>query len=107
MESLKRAGEVERLSDHYRKYPKPPNYTEDEWNKEVARRLLRKLNPEVAPLAEELIRMNPEVTKTLENIIKEPAPEGVNWREWMDQQAQRAILLLHSGQLKLPPELKK
>lgn len=107
VERLKRSGEVEQLREHYDKLPKPPNYTENEWNMEVTRRLMHKANPEVAPLVEELIRMNPELPKIFENIFTEPAPEGVSQSEWRDQQLQRILLLPHSGQIELPPGLKK
>ena len=107
VESLTRSGEATRLREHYRKYPKPPNYTEDEWNREVARRSFHKSHPEAAPVVEEFIRMNPELMKTFENIFMEPAPEGVSQSEWMDHQFQRILLLSRSDQLKSPPELKK
>ena len=107
MDRLKHAGEAERLREHYRKYPKPPNYTEKEWSKEVARRVFRKSHPEAAPVVEEFMRLNPDLMQTFENIFTEPAPEGVSQSEWRDQQFQRILLLSHSGQLKSPPELKK
>ena len=50
LKSLKQMGEIERLKDYYDKYPKPPNYTEAEWDKEVHRRIMRQVNPEMARL---------------------------------------------------------
>ena len=107
MESLKRSGEAERLHEHYRKLPTPPNYTEDEWRKEVVRRVFRKSHPEAAPVVEELMRLNPDLMQTFENIFTEPAPEGVSQSAWRDQQFRRILLLPQSAQIKLPPELKK
>jgi len=102
LKSLKQMGEIERLRDYYDTYPKPPNYTEAEWDKEVHRRIMRQVNPEVARLTEEFMRMNPEAMKTLDSIMNEPAPEGVSSREWANQQAQRAYMLLQSGQFQIP-----
>ena len=102
LKSLKQMGEMERLRDYYDKYPKPPNYTDAEWDKEVHRRIMRQVNPEMARLTEEFMRMNPEAMKTLDRIMNEPAPEGVGWREWENQQAQKAYMLLQSGQFKIP-----
>lgn len=107
VERLKRSGEAEQIHEHYRKLPTPPNYTEDEWHREVARRVLRKARPEAAPVVEEMLRLNPDLMTTFENIFTEPAPEGVSQSEWRDQMFRRVLLLTQSGQIVLPPGFKK
>ena len=101
LEDLERMGEMERLIEYYSKLPKPAHLTEYEWAKERMYRVLLDVNPEMAQLWGDFERMNPEAMKTIENILNEPPPEGVDWRDWQSQKAARVQRLIQSGQLNL------
>ena len=108
LEDLERMGEMERLIEYYSKLPKPAHLTEDEWAKERMYRVMLDVNPEMAQLMGDFERMNPEAMKTIENILNEPTPEGVDWRDWQSEKAARVQRLIQSGQLNHKiPESKK
>ena len=101
VEVLEFSGKVKNNLDSWVDRPKPENVSEEDWNRIAVSNAISEAHPRLGQWLNGLESLNPEANAIVDQVLSQPAPEGVSQLQWGQIQFRKLIRMQETGELEI------
>ena len=101
VEFLEVSGKVRKSLDSWVDRPKPEDVSEEDWSRIAVSNAISEAHPRLGQWLNELESLNPEASAVVDQVLSQPAPEGVSELQWGQIQFRKLLRMQETGELRI------